>query len=199
MCSYPRSPANRTIYDSGCWSKVRSRDPTVALVAGWCFLPPNVWPSMLAARFRRRLTAGMTVARLARPVVLAEDGSRFGDLFAALGAAVEATARRLWRPHRAAHEPALELRLTPGEVPTQAVHFPPCIRGLYSKLQDDHHLKYDGRLVFTLFLKSAGMSLTEQLGFWEGAFQGGRPPWQRKYSYGTSFRRLSACLLYFIL
>jgi DNA primase large subunit len=50
------------------------------------------------------------------------------------------------------------------------VHFPPCMKRLYLNLKSNHHLKYNGRLQFGLFLKALGLPLEESLQFWRKMF-----------------------------
>lgn len=48
--------------------------------------------------------------------------------------------------------------------------FPPCMRQLNDTLRSTHHLKYNGRLTYGLFLKAAGLSLEDALTFWRSHF-----------------------------
>lgn len=40
-------------------------------------------------------------------------------------------------------------------------HFPLCMKQLHRKLRENHHLKYDGRVQYRMFLKGAGFSVHE--------------------------------------
>lgn len=48
--------------------------------------------------------------------------------------------------------------------------FPLCMQHLHRSLRRDHHLKYYGRLQYTLFLKGIGLNLEESLIFWRTGF-----------------------------
>lgn len=48
--------------------------------------------------------------------------------------------------------------------------FPPCMRQLNDALRSTHHLKYNGRVIYGLFLKAAGLSLEDALTFWRSHF-----------------------------
>ncbi|CAG9765543.1 unnamed protein product [Ceutorhynchus assimilis] len=50
------------------------------------------------------------------------------------------------------------------------VDFPPCIRHLYDVLQRDNRLPHQARFDFSVFLKDIGLSLEEQLSFWEAVY-----------------------------
>ncbi|KAJ4456430.1 putative DNA primase large subunit [Paratrimastix pyriformis] len=44
--------------------------------------------------------------------------------------------------------------------------FPPCMRRMFSKLRETHHLKHTGRMQLGLFLKGAGLSLEDSMQVW---------------------------------
>ncbi|KAK8960153.1 putative DNA primase large subunit [Platanthera guangdongensis] len=48
--------------------------------------------------------------------------------------------------------------------------FPLCMRHLFNKLRDDHHLKHGGRMQLGLFLKGVGLKLEDALAFWRAEF-----------------------------
>ncbi|XP_039124115.1 probable DNA primase large subunit [Dioscorea cayenensis subsp. rotundata] len=48
--------------------------------------------------------------------------------------------------------------------------FPPCMRHLFEKLREDHHLKHGGRMQLSLFLKGVGLKLEDALTFWKAEF-----------------------------
>lgn len=52
-------------------------------------------------------------------------------------------------------------------------YFPACARRLMEGLKEKHHLKYEGRQQFTLFLKGIGLGPTEALKFWQMMFTNG--------------------------
>jgi len=65
---------------------------------------------------------------------------------------------------------SLASALAASDVDRISVHFPPCMQLLHRSLRADHHLKFQGRQQFGLFLKSIGMPLGEALAFWRAAF-----------------------------
>ncbi|GAA5991439.1 hypothetical protein JCM5350_006930 [Sporobolomyces pararoseus] len=48
--------------------------------------------------------------------------------------------------------------------------FPLCMRNMQETLNTSHHLKHEGRLQYTLFLKGIGLSIEEALVFWRRSF-----------------------------
>lgn len=50
------------------------------------------------------------------------------------------------------------------------MHFPLCMKQLHRKLRENHHLKYDGRVQYRLFLKGAGFSVHDCIQFFRFEF-----------------------------
>ncbi|MED6157635.1 hypothetical protein PIB30_025070 [Stylosanthes scabra] len=48
--------------------------------------------------------------------------------------------------------------------------FPLCMRHLFEKLREDHHLKHAGRMQLGLFLKGVGLNVDDSLAFWREEF-----------------------------
>ena len=72
-----------------------------------------------------------------------------------------------------------------------AMYFPPCMAQLYKKLKKEKKLKHEDRFQLSLFLKDIGMSVEEQIVFWEALYSShetrGGNLWsdrRRKYIYG---------------
>ncbi|KAM1741865.1 hypothetical protein ACFX13_012024 [Malus domestica] len=64
--------------------------------------------------------------------------------------------------------------------------FPLCMRHLFEKLREDHHLKHGGRMQLGLFLKGVGLKLDDALAFWKAEFSQkvGVERFDKEYSYG---------------
>jgi DNA primase large subunit len=60
---------------------------------------------------------------------------------------------------------------------------------LQQSLKRDHHLRYNGRQQFGLFLKGIGVSLEESLKFWRESFQGKIPreKFDKEYAYNIRY------------
>jgi DNA primase large subunit len=72
--------------------------------------------------------------------------------------------------------------------------FPLCMQMLMVRLQSHGHLRHQGRLQLGLFLKAAGLTLSESLQFWRESLRtnsSGRPigknEFEREYSYGIRY------------
>ncbi|GLT73279.1 hypothetical protein SLA2020_451500 [Shorea laevis] len=64
--------------------------------------------------------------------------------------------------------------------------FPLCMRHLFDKLREDHHLKHGGRMQLGLFLKGVGLKLDDALAFWKAEFSQkvGAERFDKEYAYG---------------
>ncbi|KAJ1407336.1 DNA primase large subunit, eukaryotic/archaeal [Sesbania bispinosa] len=63
--------------------------------------------------------------------------------------------------------------------------FPLCMRHLFDKLREDHHLKHGGRMQLGLFLKGVGLNLDDALAFWRAEFSKkvGLEKFEKEYAY----------------
>ncbi|KAH1236706.1 putative DNA primase large subunit [Glycine max] len=63
--------------------------------------------------------------------------------------------------------------------------FPLCMRHLFDKLKEDHHLKHGGRMQLGLFLKGVGINLDDALAFWRSEFSKkvGLEKFEKQYAY----------------
>ncbi|XAR48195.1 hypothetical protein NMG60_11030934 [Bertholletia excelsa] len=63
--------------------------------------------------------------------------------------------------------------------------FPLCMRHLFEKLREDHHLKHGGRMQLGLFLKGVGLKLDDALAFWKSEFSRkvGDERFDKEYAY----------------
>ncbi|RWR80005.1 putative DNA primase large subunit [Cinnamomum micranthum f. kanehirae] len=63
--------------------------------------------------------------------------------------------------------------------------FPLCMRHLFGKLREDHHLKHGGRMQLGLFLKGVGLKLDDALSFWKAEFSQkvGSERFDKEYAY----------------
>lgn len=65
------------------------------------------------------------------------------------------------------------------------LHFPLCMKHIHDRFRSEHHLKYGGRLQYSLFLKEIGLSLDENLELFQNEFlkKMEEKMFKRKYAY----------------
>ncbi|CAH0518471.1 unnamed protein product [Peronospora belbahrii] len=81
---------------------------------------------------------------------------------------------------------AVRLKLDVKEIDQIAEkHFPLCMKQLHRKLRENHHLKYDGRVQYRMFLKGAGFSVHECIQFFRSEFIKKMPAvkFDKEYTY----------------
>ncbi|KAJ6846080.1 putative DNA primase large subunit isoform X1 [Iris pallida] len=64
--------------------------------------------------------------------------------------------------------------------------FPLCMRHLFDKLKEDHHLKHGGRMQLAILLMGIGLKLDDALAFWKAEFSKkvGAERFDKEYAYG---------------
>ncbi|CAH1164672.1 unnamed protein product [Phaedon cochleariae] len=64
-------------------------------------------------------------------------------------------------------------------------HYPLCMQNIHNSLKKDHHLKYDSKMQYGVFLKWLGLSYEDAMVFWEKEFtkKMTKDLFTRKYSY----------------
>ncbi|KAA6400167.1 MAG: DNA primase large subunit [Streblomastix strix] len=67
--------------------------------------------------------------------------------------------------------------------------FPPCMLNMHNHLRKDHHLKYDARVQYGLFIKGCGMSLDESISLFRSEYTHSIPEnkFDREYAYGIRY------------
>lgn len=67
--------------------------------------------------------------------------------------------------------------------------YPPCMKMCHDALRSTHHLKYQGRLQYGLFLKGIGVTLEDSLRFWREEFTKTIEPdkFDKAYAYGIRY------------
>ena len=132
---------------------------------------------LVCAAYRRLLARDLEVARRARPLVLYHDGGRMAPLlatilaeFATLRGVETGTGGGAGAAAGGGAAAAGVPRLRAEELGATAHLLPPCMRRFHQELAVKHHLKYEGRLLYVLFLKGAGLALRAQERLWEAEF-----------------------------
>lgn len=130
---------------------------------GTAFVSQSDLISALSSQFRTELAARLETAARSLPWVAKDD--RMGPLIqklqtASLGNDMSSTSVTSRSGQvRLADISALAKR-----------SFPLCARNLENALTKEHHLKYDSRLQYTLFLKGIGLSMDETIAYFQSEF-----------------------------
>ncbi|GMG17889.1 unnamed protein product [Phytophthora fragariaefolia] len=158
---------------------VKHRD--VFVRDGFCLVPLRRMGSVAVYHFRRCLEKQMRDLQCAIPAQghelerLAPILERFVVEARALTGSARSTAHVSGRP-----------KLEATEIDNVAQkHFPLCMKQLHRKLRENHHLKYDGRVQYRMFLKGAGFSVHECIQFFRAEFIKAIPAakFDKEYTY----------------
>lgn len=134
---------------------------------GFCFVSLRDMACIAVHHFRSALRQQLTAFRRAIPA-RREELKRVQPIFDRIFAQLQAqTTNRSSASSSAGELP----RITPQDIDQVAErHFPLCMRQLHRKLRANHHLKYDGRVQYRLFLKGLGFSVHEAMTFFRTEF-----------------------------
>ncbi|CCU80180.1 DNA primase large subunit [Blumeria hordei DH14] len=149
------------------WERVPELVDTrrVFLRAGKAYVPGREQLSMVVTEFTSHLEKALLMTSRALPRL--DEDDRLTPILNHL-------AQNFTTPD--AYYSTSEANLTGDEISarnidTLSASFPLCMQNLHRSLRRDAHLKYYGRLQYTLFLKGAGLSLEESLSFWRASFR----------------------------
>ncbi|CEG43179.1 dna primase large subunit-like [Plasmopara halstedii] len=137
----------------------------VVLHDGYCFVPCRRMNIVAIHHFERSLQDQMTDLQYALPA----QGLELERLTPLLDALVK-------EAHVLSGSESLTTKLSAPQLDVIKIdqvadmHFPLCMKQLHRKLRENHHLKYDGRVQYRLFLKGAGMSVHECIQFFRSEF-----------------------------
>lgn len=132
------------------------------------YLPPPLWQTLVLERYKAHLEVELAVAARAAPLVEADMAGRLGPAFAAVYRRLIAGLEKM--RGRLHVDMADAPKLSTSNLDQAVAFFPPCMRRLHHTLRTEHHLKHEGRLLYTCFLKGAGVPVAEQLQLWESEF-----------------------------
>lgn len=148
----------------------------VFLKGGKAYVPRDQLTSIVGGLFREGLSKALTLTgRKWAASIAEEERDRLTSL-------VESLSSRYLGPDYSQVSSKQEL----ADLPVLAERsFPMCMRHMYRKLKEDHHLKHNGRLQLGLFLKGIGLSLEDTLTFWRSEFSQkmGSEKFDKEYSY----------------
>ncbi|KAH7474454.1 DNA primase large subunit [Phytophthora ramorum] len=142
------------------------KDREVVICDGFCLVPLRKMGTVVVYHFRRCLEEQMRDMQCAIPAQGAElerltpilDG--FLQKARILAGSASSMTKKVGQP-----------KLEVSEIDRVAQkHFPLCMKQLHRKLRENHHLKYDGRVQYRMFLKGAGFSVHECIQFFRTEF-----------------------------
>ncbi|GMF19180.1 unnamed protein product [Phytophthora lilii] len=133
---------------------------------GFCLVPLRRMGAVAAYRFKRCLEEQMQDLRCAIPA----QGLEVERLSPILNGFVAEARVLAGSASQQTHKAGLS-KLKVAEIDRVAEkHFPLCMKQLHRKLRENHHLKYDGRVQYRMFLKGAGFSVHECIQFFRSEF-----------------------------
>lgn len=153
----------------------------VQLHKGVCVVPLLHMRVVATHHFRIALAQQLKVLRLAQAAnaEVASSADRLSPIFAHFIALA-----RDQRTTRRNNDPLA--RVTAATIDTVAdTHFPLCARHLHRQFRTHHHLKYDGRVQYRMFLKGLGWSVHDTLAHFRREFVRVLPPakFDKEYAY----------------
>lgn len=147
---------------------------------GYAFVPREQLVTVVANHFRSILSQALVLTnRNWTAMFAAQEEDRLSPI-------LEALSKRYLAPDYL--KSASGSNVTLQELDGLAMRsFPLCMRHLYLKLQEDHHLRHGGRQQLGLFLKGIGLKLDDALVFWRRAFEPRMPAekFDKEYAYNV--------------
>lgn len=156
------------------------RQRRVFLKAGLAYVPEGDLATLVTSSFRTSLSRALATAYRYLPEL--ESDERLVSL-------LQDFDKRYTGKDYSSRKPD-DTHITPDMIDSLAnKSFPPCMRQLNDTLRSTHHLKYNGRLTYGLFLKAAGLSLEDALTFWRSHFLHNMDvdKFDKKYAYGIRY------------
>lgn len=137
----------------------------VFLMNGKAYVPISYQQSMVVAEFVSQLEKSLI--QTVRVLPRLDEDDRLVPLLNHLAQGFSATSTYL-QDENAANRSG---EITAGMVPSLVKeHFPLCMQTLQGALDANHHLKYEGRREYGLFLRYIGLSVEEAVIFWRTQF-----------------------------
>mmetsp|Transcript_35010 Transcript_35010/g.58869 ORF Transcript_35010/g.58869 Transcript_35010/m.58869 type:complete len:513 (+) Transcript_35010:83-1621(+) len=157
------------------------RNRKVHLMQGQAYVPREHLASLVVGIFRSRLSKALAVtARQWAAKIAPMEADRLTPVVEAL------SSRHLGTTDYSQERGVGAVGLADLEG-LSAKSMPLCMRNLYLKVKEDHHLRHFGRMQFGLFLKGIGLSLDDALTFWKTEFTKKMPAerFEKQYAYSV--------------
>ncbi|KAF3323647.1 putative DNA primase large subunit [Carex littledalei] len=150
----------------------------VFLLKGFAFVPRNQVVSLVCTIFRSNISKALALTnRKWRATIHDQEKDRLAPIVEALG-------NSYLGPDYSQPRECAEISLKDiNQLASSS--FPLCMRHLFGKLKEDHHLKHGGRMQLGLFLKGVGLKLEDALAFWRAEFSQkvGAERFDKEYAY----------------
>eukprot|EP00897_Mesotaenium_endlicherianum_P009091 jgi/Mesen1/820/ME000111S10968 len=154
----------------------------VYLRKGFAYVPQDQLAAIVVGQFRSRLSKALVLTSRKWVATIADDEKD------RLTPIVEVLSTKYLGADYSQHQAKGEVSLQ--DLDTLAHQsFPLCMRHMYIKLKEDHHLRYNGRNQLGLFLKGIGLKLEDALVFWRSEFaqKSGAEKFEKEYAYGIRY------------
>ncbi|XP_015572159.1 probable DNA primase large subunit isoform X2 [Ricinus communis] len=145
---------------------------------GHAYVAPNQVVSLVVTQFRSILSKALTLTNRKWTSMIRElEKHRLTPI-------VEALSTSYLGPDYSQPKEFAEISIKDIDMVAKS-SFPLCMRHLFEKLRDDHHLKHGGRMQLGLFLKGVGLKLDDALAFWKAEFSQkvGAERFDKEYAY----------------
>lgn len=137
------------------------------LRAGYCLVPSCEMVYVAAHHYERSLRLQMQALYRSLHTIDDDERSRLAPVLARIVAAWQTGVMH----HSSNSGSAGRLQFRLYDIDRYAeLHFPLCMKHLHHKLRENHHLKYNGRVQYRMFLKGLGVSVGESLVFFRSEF-----------------------------
>ncbi|XP_020106509.1 probable DNA primase large subunit isoform X1 [Ananas comosus] len=150
----------------------------VFILKGFAYVPMNQVVSLVVTQFRSNISKALVLTnRKWTSTIKEQEKDRLTPI-------VEALSNSYLGPDYTQPNESAEISLK--DIDQLASNsFPLCMRHLFDKLREDHHLKHGGRIQLNLFLKGVGLKLDDALAFWKEEFSKkvGAERFDKEYAY----------------
>ncbi|CAI7861670.1 unnamed protein product, partial [Closterium sp. NIES-54] len=150
----------------------------VYLEKGFAFVPRDQLAAIVVGQFRAKLSKALVATNRKWLAHIQEDEQE------RLTPVIEALSTRYLGPDFSQPGESAEVSLRDLDVVARQ-SFPLCMRHLFFKLREEHHLRHGGRMQLGLFLKGIGLRLEDALTFWRSEFSRklGAERFDKEYAY----------------
>lgn len=157
----------------------------VYLERGHAYVLAQDMVHLICTKFRVELSHAL--ASMSRRLPILDEDDRLTPI---IGSVYYDQVTKVEQMKKADEKLANRERITPDMINDLAKEsFPPCMRSIHEQLRKNHHLKHYGRLHYSLFLKSIGLSLQDALHFFREEFIQTIAPekFAKEYSYNIRY------------